>query len=356
MIDEAGVVAKFGVPPASIPDYLALVGDSADGFPGLPGWGAKSAAAVLARYGHIEDDPRRLAVEWDVDGARRDRLAATLAEHASAGRAVPNPRDTAHRRPRSARSTTGAGRGRRPSSRRGRTDSGSPRWWPGPRSSRPTAERARIVGSRERTDGSRGTGRAGHRRQPRHRCGDRACGLAADGADVAVNYRRGEDTAQENVQEIAALGRRAGAYQASVDDLDADAAMVEAVLADFGHIDLFVHSAGIASRGQTVADTDPEEIERVWRVHALGAFMLSKLVLPSMRDAGARRHRLHLERGDAVHGRVVVAVQHGEGVARGTGTNPRQGGAQPRHPRERRGARSRRHRDGPAARAGRPWA
>ncbi|MGH9142441.1 MAG: 5'-3' exonuclease, partial [Vicinamibacterales bacterium] len=51
--DEAGIVAKFGVPPASIPDYLALVGDSADGFPGLPGWGARSAASVLARWGHL---------------------------------------------------------------------------------------------------------------------------------------------------------------------------------------------------------------------------------------------------------------------------------------------------------------
>ena len=55
--DEAGVIARFGVPPASIPDYLALVGDSADGFPGLPGWGAKSAAAVLAKYGHLESIP-----------------------------------------------------------------------------------------------------------------------------------------------------------------------------------------------------------------------------------------------------------------------------------------------------------
>ena len=55
--DEAGVVAKFGVPPASIPDWLALVGDAADGIPGIPGWGAKSAAAVLARYGHLEAIP-----------------------------------------------------------------------------------------------------------------------------------------------------------------------------------------------------------------------------------------------------------------------------------------------------------
>jgi 5'-3' exonuclease len=55
--DEAGVIAKFGVPPASIPDYLALVGDAADGYPGLAGWGAKSTAAVLARFGHIESIP-----------------------------------------------------------------------------------------------------------------------------------------------------------------------------------------------------------------------------------------------------------------------------------------------------------
>ena len=58
--------AKFGVPPESIPDYLALVGDSADGFPGLPGWGAKSAAAVLARYGHLEDIPA-IDLNWEVD-------------------------------------------------------------------------------------------------------------------------------------------------------------------------------------------------------------------------------------------------------------------------------------------------
>jgi len=76
--DEAGIVAKFGVPPASIPDYLALVGDAADGFPGLPGWGAKSAAAVLAKYGHLEAipaDPR----DWHVNVASASKLAQTLA-------------------------------------------------------------------------------------------------------------------------------------------------------------------------------------------------------------------------------------------------------------------------------------
>jgi 5'-3' exonuclease len=75
--DEAGVAAKFGVGPASIPDYLALVGDSADGYPGLPGWGARSAAAVLARYGHIEQIPASPG-EWAVPLRNRPALAATL--------------------------------------------------------------------------------------------------------------------------------------------------------------------------------------------------------------------------------------------------------------------------------------
>ena len=73
----AAVMAKFGVPPKSIPDWLALVGDSADGFPGLPGWGAKSAATVLARYGHVEAIPDP---PWDVTVRGAARLAETLAE------------------------------------------------------------------------------------------------------------------------------------------------------------------------------------------------------------------------------------------------------------------------------------
>ncbi len=77
--DELGVMKKFGVSPASIPDWLALVGDSADGYPGLPGWGATSAAAVLARYGRLEDIPGR-AAEWDVPVRGSARLAATLTE------------------------------------------------------------------------------------------------------------------------------------------------------------------------------------------------------------------------------------------------------------------------------------
>jgi 5'-3' exonuclease len=78
--DEAGVLAKFGVKPASIPDYLALVGDTADGFPGLPGWGAKSAAAVLFRYDHIENIPEH-AHQWDVSVRGAAKLATTLADN-----------------------------------------------------------------------------------------------------------------------------------------------------------------------------------------------------------------------------------------------------------------------------------
>jgi 5'-3' exonuclease len=81
--DDAGVRAKWGVPPTSIPDYLALVGDASDGYPGLPGWGAKGAAAVLAAYGHFEDIPEK-ASAWEVPGvggARALGLAASLREH-----------------------------------------------------------------------------------------------------------------------------------------------------------------------------------------------------------------------------------------------------------------------------------
>ena len=75
--DEAGVIAKFGVPPASIPDYLALVGDSSDGYPGLAGWGAKSAAAVLAKYRHLEAIPSDWRT-WHVNATRAGALALTL--------------------------------------------------------------------------------------------------------------------------------------------------------------------------------------------------------------------------------------------------------------------------------------
>jgi 5'-3' exonuclease len=83
-IDEDGVVKKFGVRPQSIPDYLALVGDAADGYPGLTGWGAKSSAAVLFRYGHLESIPEDWRT-WGVNAASPAALSATLArdrEHA----------------------------------------------------------------------------------------------------------------------------------------------------------------------------------------------------------------------------------------------------------------------------------
>jgi 5'-3' exonuclease len=76
--DQAGVVAKFGVLPESIPDYLALVGDAADGYPGLPGWGAKSTAAVLAKFKHLESIPAD-SREWGVNAASPGALALTLA-------------------------------------------------------------------------------------------------------------------------------------------------------------------------------------------------------------------------------------------------------------------------------------
>ncbi|HEX7066825.1 MAG TPA: 5'-3' exonuclease H3TH domain-containing protein [Candidatus Limnocylindria bacterium] len=78
--DEDGIVEKFGVRPESIPDYLALVGDSSDGFPGLPGWGAKSAAVVLARWKHLEDIPAS-ALDWALPVRNASRLAATLEQH-----------------------------------------------------------------------------------------------------------------------------------------------------------------------------------------------------------------------------------------------------------------------------------
>jgi 5'-3' exonuclease len=78
--DETGVISKFGVPPQSIPDYLALVGDAADGYPGLAGWGPKSSAAVLARYRHLEGIPEDWRT-WGVNAAAPGALSLTLARH-----------------------------------------------------------------------------------------------------------------------------------------------------------------------------------------------------------------------------------------------------------------------------------
>ena len=147
------------------------------------------------------------------------------------------------------------------------------------------------------TGASRGIGRA------------IALGLAADGADIAVNYRREAEEAARTVAEVEALGRRAVAVQASVDAFEACAAMAETVRAALGPISILVNNAGIASRGQTVADTDPAEMARVIGVHALAPFYLSKLVLPQMRGQA---------RGDIIMISSVATLSH---AARGAPYN-----------------------------------
>src|SRR4051794_17367653 len=129
------------------------------------------------------------------------------------------------------------------------------------------------------TGGGRGIGRAISLR------------LAADGAAVAVNYRRDADAAKQTVADIEAAGGTARAYQASVDDWDADVATVEAAVNELGPISILVNNGAIASRGLSVADTDPAEMERVVRTHAFGPHYLSKLALPAMRTT---------DRGDIV--------------------------------------------------------
>jgi NAD(P)-dependent dehydrogenase (short-subunit alcohol dehydrogenase family) len=143
------------------------------------------------------------------------------------------------------------------------------------------------------TGGSRGIGRA------------IALGLAADGADVAVNFRREEAEAEKVVAEVKALGRRAAAYKASVDNVDEVAVMVERVKAELGPISILINNAGIASRGNSVADTDPAELARVVGVHAFAPFYVSKLVLPQMRTAS---------RGDII---VISSIATLQFAARG---------------------------------------
>jgi NAD(P)-dependent dehydrogenase (short-subunit alcohol dehydrogenase family) len=147
------------------------------------------------------------------------------------------------------------------------------------------------------TGGSRGIGRA------------IALALAADGADVAINYRKDEDAAQQTVADVEGLGRRAAAYRASVDSVEEDQGMVDGALDAFGHVDILVNNAGIASRGQTVADTDPAELARVVGTHALGAHHVTRMLLPQMRKQ---------ERGDIV---MISSVATRENAAGGAPYN-----------------------------------
>tara|TARA_R110002110_G_scaffold86743_3_gene226299 strand:+ start:5313 stop:6086 length:774 start_codon:yes stop_codon:yes gene_type:complete len=139
------------------------------------------------------------------------------------------------------------------------------------------------------TGGSRGIGRA------------IAVALAQAGADIAINYRRDEAAANETVEMIGGLGRKAKAYPASVENFDEDQAMVADVVKDFGSIGILVNNAGIASRGQSVADTDPLELERVLKVHALAPHFVSKLVIPHMRKE---------KRGDIIIISSVATLNH----------------------------------------------
>ncbi len=129
------------------------------------------------------------------------------------------------------------------------------------------AGRAAIV-----TGGGRGIGRA------------IALGLAADGAEVAVNFRKDEESARQTVAAIEAEGGRAAAYQASVASYDEASAMVDQVLAAFGHVDILVNNAGITNRGTPVATTPVEELERVVGTMAFGSHHMSQLVLANMRE------------------------------------------------------------------------
>jgi 3-oxoacyl-[acyl-carrier protein] reductase len=122
------------------------------------------------------------------------------------------------------------------------------------------------------TGASRGIGRA------------IAVGLARDGADVAVGFQTEEAAAKGCVAEIESLGRRARAYRASVESHAEVEGLVESATRDLGPIDIFICNAGVHWRGARVADTEPDEVERIMRINALGPLHLCKLVLPGMRQ------------------------------------------------------------------------
>ena len=127
-------------------------------------------------------------------------------------------------------------------------------------------------------------------------------GLAADGAVVAVNYRRDKDAAEQTVAAIEQAGGKAKAYYATIDSFEEVEAMVRQVESDFGYISILVNNAGIASRGNSVFDTDPAEMERVVRTHAFGGFNCCKAVIDGMRRC---------DRGDIVMISSVAAATMG---------------------------------------------
>lgn len=129
------------------------------------------------------------------------------------------------------------------------------------------------------TGGSRGIGRA------------IALTLAEAGADIAINYNRDADAANETDEAVRALGRRAEAYQGNVAEFDACQRMVEQALGDFGAFSILVCNAGIASRGNSIVDTDPDELRRVVSTHVFGTQHMAHLLVPQMRGQ---------ERGDVV--------------------------------------------------------
>jgi NAD(P)-dependent dehydrogenase (short-subunit alcohol dehydrogenase family) len=131
-------------------------------------------------------------------------------------------------------------------------------------------------------------------------------GLAEDGADVAVNYSRSADDAAEVVAAVEKLGRRAIAVQGSVADPADDARMVEEVVDQLGGLSILVHNAGVASRGRSVAKTDPDELVKVLGVHAIGPHHLTREALPHLRQG---------DRGDIVFISSIATRHHQPGGA-----------------------------------------
>lgn len=122
------------------------------------------------------------------------------------------------------------------------------------------------------TGGGRGIGRA------------ISLGLAEDGADVAISFRKDAEAAARTVEEIESLGRRARAFEASVESPEDDERLAAAVLDGLGPVDILVNNAGIASRGRSVVDTDPTEVQRLLGAHAIGPHHLCRLLVPAMRE------------------------------------------------------------------------